>query len=297
MKFSKVTIVFINLSVILGGIVLVFISAAVGQNVWGKLCEALGISFLATGGVNIVAQWLVEKPTVVGVKMVANTRNVLDAKIHNKKYKADKIEAAGVTLANFLQELSNNTQLIDRILYDNVRLRLAFIHPESHFLIQKFIEDNITSEEGKKASLKKQINSVENCILFYKLLCARYQLALKNNPQARPSGIIQIKLLQFCPHITIERYDNDIYWGLYTADMAGEYAPMFLTSLDENYVLYDKLKKHFDSLFHKDFPDALAQSNVLISMESSEPVLDRELAEKILGKERLSNLLGETPIR
>jgi hypothetical protein len=160
-------------------------------------------------------------------------------------------------------------------------------------LVQKFIEDNKTNEEDKEASFKKQISSVENCVVFYKLLCVRYQLALKDN--THPRGVIQIKLIHFCPHITIERYDNDIYWGLYTADMAGEYAPMFLTSLDDNYVLYDKLKKHFNSLFAKDFSNSMAQSNVLISMESSEPILNHELAEKILGKERLSNLLGEAP--
>jgi hypothetical protein len=295
MKLSGVTIFFINLSVILGGVLFVFFSSAIGANVWGKLFEALGIGLIATGGVNILARWLEEKPTLVGIKMIANTRNMVDARIHERKFSADKIEATGITLANFLQELSNNSKVVDRILNDNVRLRLAFVHPESPFLIQKFIEDNTTSAEGQKASLKKQIISVENCILFYKLLCARYQSALKGSAHPGSRGVIQIKLLQFCPHITIERYDKDIYWGLYTADAAGEYAPMFLTSLDDNYVLYDKLKKHFNSLFAKDFSGVGAQSNVLISMESSEPVLNHELAEKILGKERLDSLLGDAP--
>jgi hypothetical protein len=293
MKLSKITLFFINLSVILGGIVLVFVSSAVGENVWGKLFEALGIGLLATGGVNIVAHWLIEKPNEMGVRMVANNRIMLDPKVHDRKYSADKIEAVGISLANFLQELTNNRRVIDRILKNNVRLRLAFMHPESPFLIQKFIEDNAMSDEAKEALLKKQISSVENCVLFYKLLCVRYQEALKDNPNSPPAGIIQIKLLQFCPHITIERYDSDIYWGLYTADIAGEYAPMFLTSRDDNYVVYDKLKNHFNGLISKDFPDTKSHGNILISMQSSKPVLNRELAARILGEERLKNLLGE----
>jgi len=234
MKLSRIAIFFVNLSVIFGGIILIFTSASVGQGVWKTLLEAIGTSLIATGGVNLLAQFFTERPKIVGVRMIAVTRNTLDKNIHDRKYSADKIEAVGISLSSFLHELSNNTKIAERVLFSNTRLRLVFVNPQSPYLAQRAIEDNM-GHDAEKVLRKKQKQSVECCIQFYKCLQARYQTALDANPQERPRGIVQVKLTEFCPYLAIERYDNDIYWGLYTTDTAGEFAPMFLTNRDDNY--------------------------------------------------------------
>lgn len=293
MKISRIAIFFINLSAILGGIIFILVSASLIQEIWKTLFDSIGTSLIATGGVNMLAHFLIERPQVIGARMISATRNTLDKAIHERKYSADKIEAAGVSLSGFLHELSNNTKIAERVLFSNTRLRLIFVNPLSPYLAQRAIEDNMG--HGAEALLRrKQRQSVECCIQFYKCLEGRYQSALKENPQTRPLGVVQVKMTDFCPYITIERYDNDIYWGLYTTDTAGEFAPMFLTNRDENYLLYDKLKNHFVGLLNKDHEDdTSSRDNFLIKMESGEPWLNRDLAEKILGKDSVANVLGE----
>lgn len=293
MKISRIAIFFINLSAILGGIILILVSASLIQEIWKTLFDSIGISLIATGGVNMLAQFFIERPQVAGARMISPTRNTLDRAIHERKYRADKIEAVGVSLSGFLHELSNNAKMAERVLFSNTRLRLIFVNPLSPYLAQRAIEDNMG--HGAEALLRrKQLQSVECCIQFYKCLQGHYQSALRENPHIRPLGVVQVKMTDFCPYLTIERYDNDIYWGLYTTDTAGEFAPMFLTNRDENYLLYDKLKNHFVALLNKDpMNDTSPKDNFLIKMESGEPWLNRDLAEKLLGNDIVTNLLGE----
>ena len=186
MKLSRIAIFFINLSVIFGGIILVFTSGSVNQGIWKTLLEALGTSLIATGGVNLLAQFFTERPNIIGVRMVASTRNTLDKNIHDRKYSADKIEAVGISLSGFLLELSNNTKIAERVLFSNTRLRLIFVNPQSSYLTQRALEDNM-GHNAEEVLRKKQKQSVECCIQFYKCLKARYQTAIDTNTLERPS--------------------------------------------------------------------------------------------------------------
>lgn len=286
MKLPKSTIIAIDFVLISLGLTTVSLGAG-GSIIW----EAIGTSLIATGGVGLLTHIFSESPKVDGIKMVASTRNLMDPSIHNKKNKAKKIEMAGVSLTGFLREIANdqNQTIVNRVLIENTRLRAAFVHPDSPFLVQRAVEDNRNDVNGLR---QLQFESIEYCLQFYKHLKKQYLSAKASGLIEKPKGTVQVKLIDFCPYLTIERYDGEIYWGLYTSDTAGEYAPMFLASRNENYVVYDKLKLHFNDLLNKHMGNASKNRDLfLISMESGEPCLRRELANQLLGKDRVDQIL------
>ena len=287
MKLPKSTIIAIDFVIISIGLATVSLGAG-GPILW----EAIGTSLIATGGVGLLSHLLSESPKIDGIKMVASTRNLMPPDIHNKKTKAKKIEMAGVSLTGFLREIADdqNQTIVNRVLTENVRLRVAFVHPDSPYLIQRAMEDNRNNVDSLR---QLQLESVEYCLQFYKHLKKQYLSAKSRGIIEKPKGVVQAKLIDFCPYITIERYDGEIYWGLYTSDSAGEYAPMFLASRNESYVVYDKLKLHFNDLLNKHTGKMSKNRDLfLISMESGEPWCNRELSEQLLGKEKVDQLLG-----
>lgn len=296
MKLNRREVILINVVITLVGVIVVFIGTIAGVPILSTLLEAIGTGLIATGGVNFLDRLLAERPQTDGVIMVAGTRRSLDLNIHVRKYRADKVDILGMSLSDCLREIADNPNqtminpMVNRVLFNNTRLRLLFVHPDSEYVSQRAMEDN-TGDETELRERQKQ--SVEYCILFYKRLAEHYQVALENKVIDKPRGSVQIKLLEFCPYMTIERYDNDIYWGLYTSDIAGINAPMFLTNRDENYLLYDRLKNHFVGLLNKNLRSNNHSSKdyFLVKMELGMPLLNRELAESILGEKRLKTLL------
>ena len=71
MKLPQSTIFFINVTVILAGIILAFIGAYLGQGIWSTLFVAIGTSAIATGGVSLFDRFLTEKPKIDEIKMIA----------------------------------------------------------------------------------------------------------------------------------------------------------------------------------------------------------------------------------
>ena len=69
---------------------------------------------------------------------------------------------------------------------------------------------------------------------------------------------------------------------------------MFMTSQNENRILYDRLKNHFGALLFKDFQSNDSKKNdFLVTMESCAPLLNLELAKSILGEDQLKQILEE----
>jgi hypothetical protein len=221
------------------------------------------------------------------LKMVAISRGSFDREIHLTKHRARKIDMAGISLTNFFEEIIDDPheKLIDRLVNEDIRLRVVFVHPKANFLEQRWIEDNKGSLEELRAVQRR---SVESSIKFFKKLADYY--GSQKNSRVKPQGRFMVKLTKFCPYFSYERYDSDIYWGLYTADSAGIHAPMFLTTLQENYRLFDKLRNHYIDLLRKNHYGEQDDLH-LIRMEAGAPSLNYQLAEDILGKEMVDALL------
>ena len=69
------------------------------------------------------------------------------------------------------------------------------------------------------------------------------------------------------------------------------YAPMFLTTLKEQYLLFDKFRKHYIDLLRKNV-NRESKDLYLIRMEGGPPSLNRSLVNEILGKEMVDKILG-----
>lgn len=221
------------------------------------------------------------------VRMVEHSRTSRDRDIHKLKHTAHKIDMAGVSLTDFWKEITNDPQqeMIDRIVNEDIHFRAIFVHPDAAYLTQRWVEDDKESLEELREIQK---DSVELCVKFYKKLTDYYHSS-KNSP-IKPQGRFKVKLTKFCPYYSIERYDSTIYWGLYTADSTGIYSPMFLVTLKEHYLLFDKFRKHYIDLLSKNI-NRENDDLYLIRMEGGSPKLNRVLADTILGKEMVDNIL------
>jgi hypothetical protein len=307
MKLPKSTILLINVVLILIGLIMLAVSfplhnvnpslQSTNQSMVSiaAILDAIATGLIATGGVNLLDKSLTEKPTAT-VEIVALKRTKVPPKIHDKKYHSAKVDLLGMSLSDCLDEIVNdrNQAMISHIFEHGVRLRMIFVNPNASVIAQRAVEDNLGDYN---ILCNHQKRSVELCVKFYKLLKKKYEE--KERQVTKPVGSVLIKLTDFCPHFALERYDNEIYWGLYTADTIGMQAPLFLTTKinndDSEDDLHDQLKKHFVSLLEKDmrYSSTDKMDNFLVRMVLGEPMLNFQLAEVLLGKDRLQQLMGD----
>ena len=285
MKLRLKYFIAVNIGFCSVGVILILIGIINGGTIARPMLEALGIGLLAAGAVNILdrAVTLVPPPPppvpVQRVEVAAETRIAIPESILDMKYKAAKVDLIGISLTHFLEEQINDPRhrIINRLLLNNLRLRVYMVHPESKYLEQRAREDKWDISE----LVRRQKKGVELCVQFYEQLHSAYEAAKQNGTlNTHLTGRLQIKLLDFCPYITIYRIDEEeIYWGIYTSDTTGINLPLFKTCASTDAAFYKKLHQHIHGLMERDlrYPD-------LVSMpEMGEPVLNKKMADKILG--------------
>lgn len=267
----------VNVGLCLGGIIFVLIGIIV-RGAWiSPLFDAIGIGVLAAGAVNILDRALVFEPPATPpqrIEVVAEKRNTAPREIHELKYQAAKVDLIGVSLTHALREFTREPgekRIIERLLNHNLQLRLFMVHPHSKYLEQRAIEDDVDLAE----LIERQKAAVKLCVDFYEHLNNAYDSALQNNAlDIHMTGRLQIKLLDFCPYLTIYRLnEEDIYWGLYTSDKVGVNLPLFKTSTSHDAALYRHLYQHIHGLMERDkkYPD-------LVSMpDMGKPILSKKV--------------------
>jgi len=250
-----------------------------------SLFEGVGIGLIASGAVNLADRLLAERPKNRHVELTTLQRKTTPTKIHERKFEAKKFDGMGVTLDGCLRDLAR-PQMINHILLEDSRTRLLFVHPDANFLSQRFAEDGFRSVEVLK---NRQKESIRLCVAIYRALKIRYEIEKSHGNLDKPRGKLFIKIALLCPYITIERYDSDMYWGLYTSDSDGESSPLFLTSRAHSPDLYDKLHAHFTTIFdlNGNQPDRLR----LVQVDLDGVSIDRDIVQKILGQEETERLL------
>ena len=283
-------IVALNIALLLLGLALVASGFAASLSpVVSGLLNAFGTTLAATGSITLLDRLLREKPTLLGPELVTMKRKELSKSIHNRKETASKVDMLGITLTDFLSEITkeSNHDLLRNILNNSEsRVRVLFLHPKSPFLRQRSFEDD---DHTVKTLLARQTESLKFCVQLFALLKAQLKKEKKRNPHFEPRGSLIIKLIEACPYISYERYDKDIYWGLYTSDSPGNACPTFLTtSKDED--LYEKLKAHFLALLENGYEDVTQPNNgssgdhnILLTVDYKGPWLNERLISTLLG--------------
>lgn len=282
MKSKKVIFILANLVVAAVGIICTLVGIIVGGAIARPLLESIGIGLLAAGAVNILDRTVtLEQPPVPvqRIEVVAEKRNATPQEIHELKYTAAKVDLIGISLNHALKEFTSGPgqkRIIERLLNHNLQLRLFMVHPYSKYLEQRAHEDDVKLDE----LIEGQKNAVKLCVEFYERLSEAYDLSKKNNKlDTHMIGSLQIKLLDFCPYLTIYRLnEEDIYWGLYTSDKAGLNLPQFKTSASRDAALYRHLYQHIHGLMERDkkYPDLVYMRNF------RRPVLDEKIKEDAL---------------
>lgn len=281
MKLRLKYFVAVNIGFCTVGVISILIGIINGGMIARPLLESLGIGLIAAGAVNILdrAITLAPQPLPLSrIEVVAETRLTIPESILDSKYKAAKVDLIGISLTHFLEEQIDDPRhkIINRLLFNNLRLRVYMVHPDSKYLEQRAHEDKWEISE----LVRRQKKGVELCVKFYEQLHNAYQTARQNGTlNTHLTGKLQIKLLDFCPYLTIYRIDEqDIYWGIYTSDTSGINLPLFKTSASIDPALHKNLHQHIHGLMERDlkYPD-------LVSMpEMGEPVLNQKLVSEIL---------------
>lgn len=280
MKLRLKYFIAVNVGLSLAGACLIFIGIINGGVLLRPILEAIGIGLLAAGAINILDRALnleqpSEKPT--RIEVTAEKRLATPQEVFDKKYATTKVDIIGVSLTHLFEELLNDPgqNIIHRLLYDNLQLRIFFSHPESMFLIQRANEDRMSLAELKK----RQKHIIELVVLFYKQLRAAYDAAKQGGTlDTHKTGSLQIKLLDYCPYITLYRLgEEEIYWGLYLSHTQGVNLPLFRTMNAVDPTLYRHLHQHIHGLMDRDtkYPD-------LVSMpELGKPELNFEMVTQL----------------
>ena len=295
---NRKNIVMLNILLLLLGLVLVGCALALVPNpVMSGVLNAFGTTLAATGSITLLDRLLREKPTLMGPELVTMKRKELSKSIHNRKETAFKIDMLGITLTDFLAEITKEQghELLRNLLNKSEsRVRVLFMHPKSLFLRQRSFEDD---DHTLRTLLDRQTESLKFCVQLYAQLKEQLKKEKRRNPHFEPRGSLIIKLIEACPYISYERYDKDIYWGLYTSDSPGNACPVFLTtSKDED--LYEKLKAHFLALLENGYEDvtqpnngsSAGDHNTLLTVDYKGPWLNERLISSLLGTKAYSGL-------
>ena len=294
MKLDKSKILLINTVVGLVGLILVLISITTENNPKMRvLLEAVGTGLIASGGVNFLDKLFTQETSENDmsklIKILDTQRSKIDSSIHEKKYSATKVDIVGINLNNCLKEIVDDPRqrMIKHIFSGKAeRLRLLLVNPNAPFIKQRALEDNMSEVELKR----RQQDSIKICISFYKKLREKRQDAIKKD-EFNGTSYVEIRLIDFCPHITIERIDDESYWGLYTSDTIGINSPMFKACKNENDALFEQLKKHFIGLRTKSLNNL--EDNILLRMTIDELFFNKPLAQSSLdfNEDQLKDLL------
>lgn len=195
------------------------------------------------------------------IQLVTPRRKDLSKVFHDRKYTTDKFDLLAVAVKDCLKEiaLDPDNKMVKRILCDGTRCQIIFVHPKSNFLVERAKED----KADVKNVIRLQIESVKYVVLFYRKLLAFYE---RENLDPNKFGNVQIRLIDRNPYVTIERFGDEINWGIYTSYEEGKNCAMFTVNDkqgDKQSKVFDQLKHHFYELLDHGEPVLTLTNGVL----------------------------------
>ena len=137
-----------------------------------------------------------DSENTINIQMVSHSRASRDQDIHKLKRTARKIDMAGISLKDFWEEITHDPdqKMINRIVNEDIRFRVIFVHPDAAYLTQRWVEDDKESLDELRDIQK---DTVELCVTFYKNL-TNYYHSNKNSP-LKPKDRFKVKLTKFLP--------------------------------------------------------------------------------------------------
>lgn len=217
-----------------------------------------------------------------GIRLVTPQRRKLPKEFHKQKYSTEKFDLLAVAVKDCLKELALDPEdkMVKRILCDGARCQIIFVHPDSKFLIQRAREDKANEVDV----IKLQRDSVKYVVMFFKKL-RTFLDREKENLDPNKFGNVKIRLIDRNPYITIERFGDEINWGIYTSYEEGKNCAMFAVTDKQDSrqsIVFDQLKHHFYELLDHGEP--------LLTLTNGVLDLKHNLVNSILTKDELDEV-------
>lgn len=265
---------YINVIGILAGVIFILLA---GLN-WPfefvvNLLSALGTGLFAACFVNIIFQLYKEKVSEPPLTLMANERIDL-SKYYQKrrlglKYNHDVLSIA---VAIGLKDIAKDDAMIDKILRERLKVRLLFLNPMSDFVKQRAAEDQVAVTNV----YDELAESIRLAVEIGEKIKARHA-ELKKNKLLNESGegSFEVRLYDGSPYLTIFRADDEIVWGLYTAEKRGINSPAF-KSIKGGSTLSNQLEGHFNIVWER------SRSATLVRyLEQNVPVVFANFVEQL----------------
>lgn len=239
----------INIIGILAGVIFVlFANLSFVSGFVGSLLMALGTALFAACFVNIIMQLCKEKEPEEPARFITNERiNLTNFYRRSRSEVRHHHDLLSIAVAGALKDIAHDDRFIDRILRDRLKVRLLFLNPNSDFVRQRATEDQLTVAEV----YEELAASVALAVEIGEKLRARHA-ELKRNRLLNESdeGSFEVRLYDGCPYMTLFRADDELIWGLYTAEKRGVNSPAF-RSVRGGSVLAGQLEGHFNVIWER----------------------------------------------
>lgn len=239
----------INIIGILAGVIFVlFANLSFVPEFVGSLLMALGTGLFAACFVNIIMQLCKDKEEEEPAKFITNERiNLTQFYRKSRAEVRHHHDLLSIAVAGALKDIAHDDRFIDRILRDRLKVRLLFLNPTSDFVRQRATEDQLTPAEV----YRELGDSVALAVGIGEKLRARHA-ELKRNRLLNESdeGSFEVRLYDGCPYMTLFRADDELIWGLYTAEKRGVNSPAF-RSVRGGSVLAGQLEGHFNVIWER----------------------------------------------
>lgn len=239
----------INIIGILAGVIFIlFANLSFVNEFVSSLLMALGTGLFAACFVNIILQVCKEKEPEEPMKLLTNERIDL-TKFYRKSRSRVRHhhDLLSIAVAGALKDISKDDHLLDRILRDRLKVRLLFLNPLSGFVRQRAAEDQMTV-----ADVYKELSaSIALAVEIGGKLKARYaELKKSKLLNEADEGSFEVRLYDGCPYLTIFRADDEIVWGLYTAEKRGVNSAAFRSKKGDS-ALSGQLEGHFNVIWER----------------------------------------------
>src|SRR5687768_10855353 len=181
------------------------------------------------------------------VKIAATDRTALDSVYRERKNSAEMVDIVSMALSNALDELVNDSdhKLLKRVLFNDAHVRLMFVAPTSEYVRQRALEDG-DSFNQLQALLRRSVRrSVE---IYERLRTLAEQAERDGLLRSVNIGSFEIRVTEFCPHLTIFRTDNSLLLGIYTAAAKGLDSAVLQIERSHD-PIFQQLCGHFNNLW------------------------------------------------
>jgi len=263
------------------GIIIVLLALIITNKAFEFLSNAIGTGLISSGFVALLLLFINNEENHKHMKIISTDRSTLDEKYKKRSYSAKEIDIMGIALSGVMKELATDEseRLLKHILYENAKVRLMFLSPESEYTKQRALEDGVTEKDLLKGLNETLINSLKLYNRINKIYNNEYS---KKSIQRDKMGTIEIKITDMCPHLTIYRTDNNIAWGLYTAASKGIYSTAMEVN-NKQKKIFEELKKHFDRLWDNSLCYCNSENSLFKIYDPNGLIINENMYSKLLG--------------